>query len=175
MPEVLPRMGLTLRFDESLDRVRYYGRGPRENYRDRKSGSFFGIWDSTVDGLGENYVRPQDNGCRSDVRWVAFFNKDGKGVKCSASEPLFVQASPYAWEDLEFSRHRNGQQRFRAELKKTDWINVNLDVRQTGLGGASCGPRPMEQYLYRPSPEKWTVVFESFSDLERSSKSERCR
>ncbi len=158
MPPAIPRLGLSLQLDPALEAVEYYGRGPRENYVDRKTASFFGRWKSSVDGLAENYLRPQDNGCRSDVRWVTLTAKDGRGVKFTASEPLFVTASHYGWEDLDFARQRNGQQRFRAVPVPRPEVMLNLDVRQTGLGGASCGPTPMDKYRFPIREEKWTLT-----------------
>lgn len=160
MPPALPRLGLSLKLDPALENVAYYGRGPRENYVDRSSGSLLGQWTSTVDGLSEAYVRPQDNGYRTDVRWVALTAADGRGVKFSATEPLFVQAQHYGWEDFEFARHRAGQQRFRAPLVARPEVCLNLDVRQTGLGGASCGPEPMRKYIFPIKKTAWTLRLE---------------
>ena len=160
MPAALPRLGFSLRLDKALEAMRYYGRGPRENYVDRKTASFVGIYDSTVTEQFEEYVRPQDNGYKCDVRWVAFTDADGRGVRFSASEPLFVQALHYGAEDLEFSRHRRLQQRFRAPLVKRDEVCLNLDIRQLGLGGASCGPRPMAKYIFPVQKEEWTLKME---------------
>ena len=163
MPPALPRLGLSFKLDKSLESMRYYGRGPRENYVDRKTASFLGVYDSTVTEQFENYVRPQDNGYKCDVRWAAFMDADGKGVRFSASEPLFMQALHYAAEDMEFSRHRRGQQRFRAPLVRRDEVCLNLDVRQLGLGGASCGPIPMGKYIFPVQKEEWTLNIEPFS------------
>ncbi|MBO5941422.1 MAG: DUF4981 domain-containing protein [Kiritimatiellae bacterium] len=160
MPASLPRLGLSFKLDKDLEKIRYYGRGPRENYIDRKSASFFGVYDSTVTDQFEAYVRPQDNGYRSDVRWVAFTGSDGKGVKFSASVPLFVQALHYTAENMEFARHRRGQQRIFNKLDRRDEVCLNLDVRQLGLGGASCGPVPMDKYLLPASKEEWTLRIE---------------
>jgi beta-galactosidase len=157
MPPALPRLGLSLKLDPALERMAYYGRGPRENYVDRCSGSFLGVWKSTVAEQFEDYVRPQDNGCKSDVRWATFAAKDGVGVKFAASEPMFMTASHYDWEDLEFARHRNGQQRFRSPLVPRPEVYLNLDVRQTGLGGNSCGPEPMKKYVFPIEKTAWTL------------------
>ena len=162
MPPALPRLGLSWKLDGALEQMRYYGRGPFENYVDRNSGSFLGTYDSTVTDQFVSYARPQDNGSKSDVRWVAFANKDGQGVKFSASEPLFVQALHYLPEDLEFSRHRAGQQRFRAPLVPRSEVCLNLDVRQLGLGGASCGPDPMKKYIFPIETTSWTLRLEPF-------------
>ena len=157
MPVALPRLGLSLKISKSLDRVKYYGRGPRENYIDRWTGSFLGVWSAAVAELEEFYVRPQDNGYRGDVRWVEFSGKDGTGVRFSASEPLFVQALRYGREDLEFARQRNGEKRHRTPIAEDPWINLNLDVRQLGLGGASCGPKPLEKYVFPIGRTAWTL------------------
>ena len=160
-PPAIPRLGLTWILDKGLEAVAYYGRGPYENYVDRRTGSPLGEWRTTVEGLAEPYVRPQDNGCRTDMRWVSFADPDGAGVKFAASRPLFVQASRYSAEDLEFSRHRNGQQRFRSPPVPRDGIYVNLDVLQTGLGGGSCGPGPLEKYTIKlPQTVTWRVRLE---------------
>ena len=160
MPPALPRLGLSLKLDSALEAIEYYGRGPRENYVDRNSGSFLGRWRSTVTEQFEDYVRPQDNGYKTDVRWAQLTAKDGTGVRFSASEPLFVQALHYGWEDMEFARHRNGQQRFRAPLVARPEVCLNLDVRQTGLGGASCGPEPMKKYVFPIEKTAWTLRME---------------
>ena len=162
MPESLPRLGLSFKLDKDLEAMRYYGRGPRENYIDRKTASFFGVYDSTVTEQYESYVRPQDNGYRSDVRWAAFFGSDGKGVKFSCSVPMFMQALHYGVEDLEFARHRRDQQRINSPLVKRDEVCLNLDVRQLGLGGASCGPKPMDKYMLPAAKEEWTLRMEPY-------------
>ena len=158
LPPALPRVGLSLRLDPALEQLEYYGRGPRENYIDRCTASFFGRWRSTVTEQFEEYVRPQMNGGKCGVRWAEFTNAEGRGVRFSGDEPLFLTALHYTWEDLEFSRHRNGQKRFRTPLVARPEVCVDLDVRQTGLGGASCGPQPMAKYLFDPAAKvEWTI------------------
>ena len=158
MPRALPRLGLTMRVASDLDIAQWYGRGPRENYVDRRTGSFLGVWSCSVDELSEFYVRPQDNGYRCDVRWFSLAGgDDDSGVRFSASEPMFVQALRCGWEDLEFARHRRLQQRIHAPVVNDKAIHLNLDVRQLGLGGASCGPRPMEKYLFPVEKTSWTL------------------
>lgn len=111
----------------------------------------------------EPYVRPQDNGYKCDVRWVEFTDKKGQGVRFSASEPLFVQALHYGFEDLEFARHRAGQKRFNSPLAPRDEVCLNLDVRQLGLGGASCGPKPMGKYIFPICETRWCMRIEPVS------------
>ena len=163
MPKALPRLGLTTRLDPALERIRYYGRGPWENYIDRCTGSFVGIYESTVTEQYVDYVRPQDNGGKSGVRWAEFTDGAGKGVRFEASEPMFMQALHFGWEDLFLARHDGWQKntlqirRYAPPVAQRDVI-LNLDVRQTGLGGASVGPAPMEKYRFDPSkPVSWIL------------------
>ena len=158
MPPALPRLGLSLMLDERLENIAYYGRGPYENYVDRFSGSFLGLYESTVTDQYVAYVRPQDNGYKSDVRWAAFTDAEGRGVLIKGSEPLFVQALHYSCEDLEFARHRDKQERIWNEKPPRKEICLNLDLRQLGLGGASCGPRPEAQYIFPIQEESWTMT-----------------
>ena len=159
----LPRLGLSMRLTHPLENIRWYGRGPAENYIDRCTGSFVGIWSSTVTGQFVDYVRPQENGGKSGVRWVEFTDRLGHGVRFTAlGEPMFMRALHYEFEDLEFSRHRNGQRRFRAPLRKHPEVCLDLDVRQTGLGGASCGPETMQEYRFdQNKPVEWSLKIEA--------------
>ena len=74
-----------------------------------------------------------------------------------------MQALHHGMEDLEFARHRNHQQRFRTPLVKRDEVCLNLDVRQLGLGGASCGPWPMDKYRFPVQREQWTLKIEPYT------------
>ena len=161
MPAALPRLGLEMRLAPRLERMRWYGRGPWENYVDRCTASFIGIYESTVADQYVEYVRPQDNGFKCGVRWAEFSDRQGRGVRFSASEPMFMQALHYTWEDFEHARHRNGQERVYAPPRPHDEICLNLDVRQTGLGGSSCGPSTMGKYRFDPNaPVEWTLRIE---------------
>ncbi len=159
MPHGIPRLGLTMRLPARLEQMQYYGRGPEENYIDRRTASFIGRYTSTVTDQFVPYIRPQDNGSKTDVRWAEFTDEAGNGVRFAADVPLFMQALHYTWEDLEFARHVNGQARIRVPLVPRDEIFLNLDVRQTGLGGGSCGPITMGKYRFNPSePTAWTLT-----------------
>ena len=153
----LTRLGMTWRLEPSLEKVAYYGRGPWENYIDRKEGSLFGLWKTTVKDMFVDYMRPQDNGYRCDVRWVSLMDSDGKGVRFTGSDPLFVQASHYLWEDLYFARHQLGDERRRAPLVPHDATFLNLDLRQSGFGDFNRNVLPMEKYRFNAQHETWTV------------------
>ena len=89
---------------------------------------------------------------------MRFVDEGGKGVEFAASEPMFVAALHYTWEDLDFARHRAGEKRHRTPLVPRPEVCVDLDVRQTGLGGGSCGPGPLEENVFDPRKEvRWTL------------------
>ena len=155
LPDHLMRLGMTWRLEGSLDRVEYYGRGPHENYADRKTGSFLGLWRNTVDGLFFDYVRPQDNGRHSDVRWASFSDAEGRGVRFAGSVPLHLGASRYTWEDLRFSRHQSRETRRYAPLRPHDAVFVDLDVAELGLGDFAM--MPLDPYLTGHGRRTWTV------------------
>ena len=165
MPQ-LPRLGLSMILDGALEQVRYYGRGPWENYVDRCSASDIAYWESTVTDLYVEYARPQDNGYRTDVRWAAFLDKDGDGVLCKGSIPLCVQALHYSVDELDLQRHRGAgtwsdesKERFYAPMFPRREVMLNLDVRQLGLGNGSCGPSTLECYTFPNKREEWSVTF----------------
>ncbi|MCR5751847.1 MAG: DUF4981 domain-containing protein [Kiritimatiellae bacterium] len=149
----LPRLGLSMRLAKSFGNVRWYGRGPHENYIDRATSAFFGVWASDVKGLFTEYTRPQDNGYRTGARWVELTDAGGAGVRFVQSEPISFQALEYGWEDLYFARHLSGERRRNTPLVPEDATLLNIDIRQTGLGGGSCGPGPMGQYRFNASVE----------------------
>ena len=170
-PMRIPRLGLSWRLSDELEHVRYYGRGPWENYVDRQTGSFLGCYETTVSDLYVDYARPQDNGYRCDVRWYELTDGNGRGVRISGSQPLFVQALRYGWEDLEFARHRNGESRRSALPAPRREVRLNTDVRQLGLGGASCGPDALEKYAFDPKETvSWTVRLEPASAARKGAK-----
>lgn len=125
----LPRVGLQFAIPHQMDGVRWFGRGPHENYWDRKSGAAIGIHHGTVNEWITPYVRPQENANRSDVRWIEFSGADGNGLRLEAEKlPFGVSAWPYSATDLATSSHHY-------QLPKRDFITVNVDGAQMGVGG----------------------------------------
>lgn len=162
----LPRLGLSLVLDKSLENVRYYGRGPWENYVDRCSASDIAYWESTVTEQYVEYARPQDNGYKCDVRWAAFLDDAGDGVLVKGSVPMYVQALHYSMGELELQRQRGAgtwgdgtKERFYAPMFPRDEVMLNVDLRQLGLGNASCGPGALECYAFPNRRENWRVTF----------------
>ncbi len=169
MPKALPRLGTSWKLDSSMENIAWYGRGPWENYVDRSSGSFLGYWESTVTKQYVDYVRPQDCGYKSDVRWVAFTDADGDGMLVKGAKPFFFQAIHYGWEDLEFARHRNGQQRIFNPPAARAEVCLNLDCRQLGLGGNSCGPAPEAAYIFPIEKTSWSMTLKPVKGYSAST------
>ena len=141
---VMPRFGMRMTIPKELNQVKWYGRGPQENYWDRKTAAFVGSYEKTVDELYFPYISPQENGNRTDTRWITFTNKEGFGLKATGMPLLSWSALPYTQEDLT-QQSRGSMHTY--DLQKRDFISVNLDDKQMGLGGDnSWGAWPHEQY-----------------------------
>jgi beta-galactosidase len=142
---ILPRLGTRLTLDGGLDQVAWFGRGPWENYPDRKTGSMIGLYRKSVDEMFEPYVRPQEMGNREDVRCLALTNKQGSGVLVIPGKPFSFSALRYTAEDLDRADHLH-------ELKPRRDVVLRLGVGQLGLGNASCGPGVLDQYKIQAEP-----------------------
>ncbi|MCA9236240.1 MAG: DUF4981 domain-containing protein [Planctomycetales bacterium] len=152
LPE-LPRFGIQMTGPDALQNVTYFGRGPHENYVDRKASAMVSRYETTIDDLVHDYVRPQENGNRCDVRWIALTNDDGDGAIIIADgAPLSVSAWPYSMSDLERARHVN-------ELPERDFVTINYDGGQMGVAGDnSWGALPHAQYTLPPVHRKFSFL-----------------
>lgn len=136
----MPKFGMRLGLPKNRQLISYYGRGPWENYPDRKTGAFFGVYEMRLRDYWVDYIYPQDNGNRCDLRWWQAAGADGEGVRIEGMQGLCVRAWPFTEEDIESNRlaHR---------LPRRDFINVNVDWKVHGVGGDnSWGKRTMEKY-----------------------------
>lgn len=149
----LPRLGFQLIFSDEFNQFAWYGRGPHESYNDRKVGALIGNYSGSVDEQFTNYVVPQENGNKTDVRWAILTNKNGVGLKVSGNTPLETSVHHYSTEALTNAIHTY-------ELKKEEHTYWNIDYRQGGLGGNSCGPQPLEKYLLKPQAIQFKLLFE---------------
>jgi beta-galactosidase len=148
LPEI-PRFGMSLTLPEELDRVQWYGRGPHESYWDRRTGAELGRWTTRVDSLYWPYARPQENGNRSDTRWVAFRDESGAGLLAVGLPTLDFSAHFYSVDDFDEGEQKTN--RHTVDLTRDDYITVHLDLRQTGVGGDnSWGAVPHRQYTLWP-------------------------
>lgn len=149
---VLPKLGYTLMLPERFSNVRWYGRGPGENYTDRKAGSHIGIWNTTVENMVERYPFPMEMGNRMDTNWVAITDNRGIGLVIAAEphERFNFSALPYTARDIFEAAHPE-------EVKRAGATVVSVDAFTLGLGGAACGPLPMDRDIPLSGPT--TFVF----------------
>jgi beta-galactosidase len=139
LPEI-PRIGMQLVLPEEFNYLSWYGRGPHETYWDRKTGAAVGLYSGTVLEHVTNYIKPQENGNKTDVRWVSLTNKEGIGIQAVGAPLLNISAWPYSMEDLEKAIHIY-------ELPLRNFVTFNLDFQQMGVGGDnSWGKRTHAEY-----------------------------
>lgn len=138
-PKMLPRIGVNMKVRKDMEIVRYFGRGPLENYPDSKEAGLFGLYESNIDGLFTNYVTPQENGNRMDCDWVSLVDDRGIGILVVGEDTINFSASYYEDNDLESAKHT-------VDLKKRDYIILNIDYKQNALGSNSCGQSQLNKY-----------------------------
>lgn len=139
-PTEVFRKGFNFAFSEGFETVKWFGRGPHENYRDRNSSAFIGKWKLPLDSFLEPYVKPQDCGTRTEVRDITFENTNGLRIGIDSSQIFDFSALHYRAEDLMNSKHP-------IDLTEIPETVIHLDAEHLGLGGASCGPPPMKKYM----------------------------
>ena len=132
----MARFGMVMQLPYEMERSAYYGRGPIENYGDRKLSQRIGIYDQTADEQFYPYIRPQENGLKSDVRWWNQTTAQGKGMRIEAVEPFSVSALHYAIEDLDEPKPTKGQ-RHSTQVPKSKYTHLCIDGAHTGVGGAN--------------------------------------
>ncbi|NND34786.1 MAG: DUF4981 domain-containing protein, partial [Saprospiraceae bacterium] len=154
---ILPRFGNVLIIDPAYNDVQWYGRGEHENYQDRKSSARVGLYNAKVEDLFYNYIRPQENGFRTDIRTVSFTDEHGKGISITAPELFGFSAHHQLNSD--FDEGMEKQQRHTYDVPKRDLININIDHSQMGVGGDnSWGLMPHKQYQIKAGNLSFTYV-----------------
>lgn len=128
LPEILPRIGFTTMVSKEFDNITWYGRGPEENYPDRKTGYPVGVWSNTVDKMYEPYIMPQDHALRTDIRYLQLKDKEGKGIEISMDELFNFNAYQFTTDNLTKSMYTYQLQ----PLK--DKYTLNIDYNTTGVG-----------------------------------------
>ena len=126
------RFGMQMQMPRSFDKVEYYGRGPVENYIDRKANADLGIYRQSVAEQFYTYIRPQETGTKSDLRWWKTFNMAGRGIQVVASKPFSASALHYTIESLDEGLYK--KQGHSQEVEEADMTNFCFDLIQAGLG-----------------------------------------
>ena len=154
LPEI-PRLGMKLAMPQGFRQINWYGRGPHENYCDRKTSAFVGVYGASVEEMIIPYVSPQEYGNRTDVRWVAVSNQEGTGLLAVGLPLIEFSVLPYTVEDLTLESRGS---KHPADIAKRDFVAVNLDYKQMGVGGDdSWGAKPHPQYLLPAKDYSWKI------------------
>ncbi len=137
---LMPKFGFRMGISPDKNQVTWYGRGDFENYPDRKTAAFLGIYRRSLDDFITGYVVPQDNANRCDVRWFTMTDDQGNGIKFTGAQPFNFRAWPYGEDDLEKAKHPY-------EIPDRDYITVNMDLKIHGVGGNdSWGAKTLDKY-----------------------------
>lgn len=154
---ISPRFGINLILKKEFDKVTWFGRGPHENYQDRNTAALVSKYEANVKDLYFPYIRPQENGYKTDTRWVSFTNKQGKGIKIEAIETIGFSAHHQYNSDFDAGKNKN--QRHTTDIVERDFVNINIDKEQMGVGGdTSWGNMPHEQYQIKPKNLSYSFI-----------------
>ena len=165
---IIPRIGYRMELPEGFERMRWYGRGPLENYVDRKDATYVGVYDELVSDQWVNYVRAQEMGNREDLRWISITNPDGIGFVFIAGDKMSASALHATAQDMvDSANHRRLLHKYEVPMRKETVLC--LDANQRPLGNASCGPGPMQKYELRSQPTVFSFII---LPLERSYSTE---
>lgn len=135
---VLPTMlryGMVLQMPYTTDQSEYYGRGPIENYADRKESQLIGIYRQSADEQFYPYIRPQETGLKSDIRWWRQTDREGRGVTVTADKPFYASALHYDQADLDEGDAK--RQRHSPQVPHSQYTNIFIDMEHAGVGGVN--------------------------------------
>ena len=151
------RFGMRTELNEQLANIQYYGRGPIENYADRNNCTNIGKYVQTVDEQFYSYIRPQETGTKTDIRWWNQTNKGGNGIQFVGKAPFSASALHYTMESLDDGLEKD--QRHSELVPQTDYVNFCIDKVQMGLGCVnSWGALPLEKYMVPYQDYDFTFV-----------------
>jgi beta-galactosidase len=144
----IPRFGVKFQLPVSYDKLSWFGRGPQENYSDRKTAAFVDLYTSSVSDQYFPYIRPQENGYKTDVRWASLENEDGMGLLIQSNEHFGLNAQHFLREDFESKVETDDKEnRHTTDVVPRDLVAINIDYGQLGVGGDnSWGARPHPEY-----------------------------
>lgn len=162
----IPRVGMQMGIERSYDNIEWFGRGPFENYIDKRYGADVGVYNLPIKDFMENYVVPQENGNRTDVRWMYLSNPKTKdGLLIVADSLLSMSAWPYTDSTIQNAKHTN-------KLKDAGYITLNIDLIQMGVGGNdswSDVAAPLEQYQIQAQPYHYSFYIVPFNSKNKTT------
>ena len=155
----MPRFGINVKLSNDLKYAKWYGRGPHENYQDRKASAFVGEYTSNIEDLYFAYARPQENGYRTENRWLNLTDEAGNGLQFIGLPYFSFSAHYNSIED--FDPGVKKQQRHTTDIKPRDYVSLNLDYKQIGVGGDnSWGAKALDKYLMQPGNYEYEFIMQ---------------
>lgn len=159
LPEI-PRFGMNMIIPAEYEQIEWYGRGPHENYSDRKTSAFIGLYKSTVWDEFHPYVRPQETGNKCDVRWIILQNSSGKGIKITGEKPLSVSTWNFPQHEIDYVPF-NQERKHGGSILKQDMVWINIDDSQMGVGGdTTWGAQVHPEYTITPDEKNYSFFIE---------------
>ena len=153
------KFGMQMMLPKNYDQMEWYGCGPSENYWDRKDAAFVGLYKMSVRDQFHPYLRPQETGNKTDVRWVKLTDKNGKGLLIAGDTVLNISARHFLDKDLDDGLEKHNSHA--GELKERDMTVLNIDLQQTGVGGInSWGTWPLKQYRMNYQDYSYSFIVE---------------
>lgn len=157
------RFGMQMVMPKSFENISYYGRGPIENYIDRKWAAKLGVYNQTVTDQFYAYIRPQENGNKTDIRWWKQFNEAGRGLQFVAEAPFSASVLHYTIESLDSGWEK--KQEHSNEVEPADLTNFLIDKVQMGLGCVdSWGAIPREEYMLPYGDYEFTFIMQPINN-----------
>lgn len=165
MPE-LPRFGMRTTLPREFNRLQYYGRGPWENYSDRNTAALIGHYTDEVENqYYRGYIRPQESGYKTDVRWFSLCNDRGTGILIEGLQPICFSAIPYSAEELDPGLSK--KQQHPSDLPAPTGVHISIDLAQRGVGGDnSWGALPHQQYRLTAKKYQYRYRISLINNLE---------
>jgi len=157
---VLPKLGITFKIPEEFSYLKWYGRGPHESYSDRKHNAFLGIFEGTVAEQYFPYIRPQENGNKTDVRWATISNTTNAGIIIFGLPQFNLSTHHYTLENITNATHT-------FMVKEDGPVTVNIDHKIMGLGGDdSWNPRTHKEYLIKPGSYHFSYILRYTDNID---------
>lgn len=151
------RIGMSFAMPSRFQSVQWYGRGPHESYADRKSGAMIGLWSGAIADQDHDFIRPQDTGTKTDVRWMAL-SGGGPGLRVGGPAPLTMNVLAFPYEDL---RRRPIGEAHSSDIVPRDHVTLLVDAVQMGLGGDTTWDyhgQPLEPYRVKPNERRFSFT-----------------
>jgi len=183
LPNIV-RMGMNLVMPRKFDQMSWFGRGPHESYWDRKTGAFLGLYSGSVADQFWAYLRPQENGNKTDVRWMTITDNSGNGLLFVGRPLLEVSAHHNMLEDFESTERTDGRQRpgvtvvnrHTTDVKPRDLTSVNIDYKQMGVGGDnSWGAKTHDKYRLLDNEYRYSFKMSPLSSGDKPAELARMK